>query len=171
MIRPSSLMTPPRLSLLAALLGAVVFASPARALNPQISKLYSRGGNTAAAEQFGDQVCITDRWILVGVPGYDLTVGGAAADDAGAVLVFDVKTGRYLRRLTANDSETDVAGDAFGSSVAVCGNRAVIGAPQFGGGQGAAYVFTHADGRWRQRARLVLADRPDVLERPPVPRR
>ncbi|MCA9258427.1 MAG: FG-GAP repeat protein, partial [Planctomycetales bacterium] len=129
------------------MLGAVVFASPARALNPQISKLYSRGGNTAAAEQFGDQVCITDRWILVGVPGYDLTVGGAAADDAGAVLVFDVKTGRYLRRLTANDSETDVAGDAFGSSVAVCGNRAVIGAPQFGGGQGAAYVFDLLTGK------------------------
>ncbi|HPF73910.1 MAG: hypothetical protein R3F12_04675 [Lysobacteraceae bacterium] len=54
------------------------------------------------------------------------------------------------------------AGRGFGSAIAVEGDLAVVGAPNEAVDgrvlQGAAYVFTHADGRWRQRARLVLAD-------------
>src|SRR5690606_8148921 len=53
-------------------------------------------------------------------------------------------------------------GRNLGRALAVEGDLAVVGAPgEAVDGKvlhGAAYVFTQANGRWRQRARLVLAD-------------
>lgn len=54
------------------------------------------------------------------------------------------------------------AGRNYGQAIAVEGNLAVIGAPSEKVGsnilQGAVYVYTQSDGRWRQRARLTVAD-------------
>ena len=50
--------------------------------------------------------------------------------------------------------------DEFGSSVAISGTTAVIGAPGNEKGAGAVYVFTYnADGRrWRQQTKLTAQD-------------
>ena len=53
------------------------------------------------------------------------------------------------------------AGDQFGRSIAVSGNRLVVGAPdddQGGTDSGAAYVFEEVGGAWVQTAKLVASD-------------
>lgn len=57
-------------------------------------------------------------------------------------------------RLTASDG---AAGDFFGSSVAIWGDRAVVGAPFKGVGVGAAYVFRKVLGTWIQEAKLLAS--------------
>lgn len=62
--------------------------------------------------------------------------------------------------LTPNDAKD---GDFFGTSVAIDGTTAVIGATQIEGdtGPGKAYVFKLYNGTWYQHARLVASDRHD----------
>src|SRR5690625_1285359 len=59
-------------------------------------------------------------------------------------------------------AEDGLAGDSLGSSVAISGDTAIVGAPYVGVGdhasQGAAYIFTRADGRWQEVTRLVASD-------------
>jgi hypothetical protein len=59
-------------------------------------------------------------------------------------------------KLTASDG---ASGDGFGFTVAVSGDRAVVGAPSSGGSaRGAAYVFERSGAAWTQVARLTPAD-------------
>jgi len=63
-----------------------------------------------------------------------------------------------LQKLTASDAR---ASANFGSSVAVDGDMAVLGASDVNGnsnGNGEAYVFTRSNGVWRQTAKLLPAD-------------
>jgi hypothetical protein len=57
------------------------------------------------------------------------------------------------------------SGDRFGSSVAVDGDTAIIGAAGEGdvgsSGSGAAYVFTRSGGVWTEQAKLLASDRSD----------
>ena len=60
----------------------------------------------------------------------DLLIAGAYTDSesapvSGAAYVFDLRSGRQLRKLTANDADNV---DFFGASVAIYGNRALVGA-------------------------------------------
>jgi hypothetical protein len=60
--------------------------------------------------------------------------------------------------ILAGDSE---AGDELGSSVAVSGNTAVVGAPRedaSGADAGAAYVFTRSGTIWTEQAKLTASD-------------
>lgn len=45
--------------------------------------------------------------------------------------------------------------DQFGYSVAINGNTLVVGAPQYGGGNGFAYVFVKSGATWNQAARIT----------------
>ena len=78
--------------------------------------------------------------------------GQATAKDAGSNL-------HQLAELTASDSGG--ATDGFGSSVAISGNTAVVGAPQAHNGAGAAYVFVKPQNGWTsmtQTAELTPSD-------------
>ena len=112
-------------------------------------KLTSLDG--AAGDYFGTSVAI---WGTVGV------VGASYADspvlDAGLAYVFDATTGQQMHRLFAADGAAD---DHFGTSVAVYGTTAIVGAPangQAGFEAGAAYTFSTVTGR--QRFKLVASD-------------
>ncbi len=63
-------------------------------------------------------------------------------DGGGTAYVFDVTTGQQLAKLTASDA---MPGNSFGSSVAIDGNVAIVGARRADNGSlvdsGAAYVF------------------------------
>lgn len=122
------------------LLVFLCFALRTYALDPVESKLFSsrRDGNTTD-DSFGLAMAGSDRWLVVGEPG-----NGEKGAGAGAAYLFDANTGILKRKLLAGDG---TAGDAFGSAVAVSGNRIVIGAPQKGGGTGSAYVFDALTGR------------------------
>src|SRR5262245_54804603 len=67
-----------------------------------------------------------------------------------------------IRKLTASDGQGD---DRFGSSVAIYGNTAIVGAVGddigSGAGQGSAYIFEKnqkGDGNWREVRRLIASD-------------
>jgi hypothetical protein len=92
----------------------------------------------------------------------DRLVAGARLADfgEGAVYVFERNAGTWQQ--TAKLSATSPNPETFGHSVALDGERIVVGAflESAGGltGAGAAYVFDHGPGGWTQVARLQPAD-------------
>ena len=71
----------------------------------------------------------------------------------GAAYVFNVTTGQRLFKLTPTDAAQN---EFFGVSVAVSGNRAIIGAYDDHGAQGSAYIFDLSTGQ--QLFKLTASD-------------
>ena len=101
-------------------------------------------------EWFGAAVDVQGDRALVGAPADDF--GGAG--DAGAAHVFERQAGgswALVASLTASDANP---GDLFGGTVALDGDRALIGA-QYAGSGGTSYVFEEQpDGSWIETAKL-----------------
>ncbi|HET9622075.1 MAG TPA: hypothetical protein VFP84_11955 [Kofleriaceae bacterium] len=116
----------------------------------QQAKLTAADG--APGDQLGVSVAIAGDTVLAGAPG-----GGGV----GAAYVFTRSgtTWTQQAKLTGAGSQ---AGDAFGFSVALSGDTALIGANvadnENGSDAGAAYVFVRAAGAWSPQARLLAAD-------------
>lgn len=93
----------------------LVRVTPLLGSSDPVSQLYLRFGTTASAS--GDT-------LVVGAPEEDTTSG----TDAGAAYVFVRSGAAWIQqaRLTASDA---AARYAFGSSVSVSGDTAVVGAP------------------------------------------
>ncbi|MFN8766708.1 MAG: fibronectin type III domain-containing protein [Lysobacteraceae bacterium] len=98
----------------------------------------------------------------VALDGDIALVGAPQANDAlGAVYVFARSGGTWTQqaRLTAADA---AARDFFGSSVALDGNTALVGAEAHDAGasadQGSAYVFVRSGAAWTQQAKLTAPD-------------
>ncbi len=101
----------------------------------QLFKLLPDDGD--ADDLFGASVAVSGTFAIIGA-AEDEDNGGAS----GSAYVFDVTTGQQLFKLLANDSSA--SGDRFGTSVAIDGTVAVIGAlddEEAGSGSGSAYVF------------------------------
>ena len=84
----------------------------------------------------------------------NLAIVGAPYDSGGYALVYNIETGEQLYRLQANDT---VLNDHFGFSVAIDGNRAIIGARGDDSARGSAYVFDLSTGQ--QIRKLTAANR------------
>jgi hypothetical protein len=106
--------------------------------------------DVAPGARFGSGLAMQGQVAVVGAPNDDGVVA-----DAGAVYVYsDVTTGEKVR-LTASDGALN---DRFGSSVAIDGNRIVVGAPGHdaaGLNRGAVYVFRLDGETWVQEAKLL----------------
>ncbi len=96
----------------------------------------------------------------VAVGGTTAIVGASHDDDdgpnSGSAYLFDTATGQQFAKLTASDGQ---AFDLFGSSVAICGTTAVVGAwgdGDNGSASGSAYVFDTTTGQ--QIAKLTASD-------------
>ena len=115
-------------------------------------------GGGASHEVFGYSVAIDGGLALAGA-FLDDTLEGA--DDAGTATVFRRTEAGWVRDvvLKAPDGEAE---DRFGISVAVRGDRAVVGAywDIIGGklNQGSAYVFRRDPGGWAFEAKLLAPD-------------
>jgi hypothetical protein len=136
----------------AALLGLIPAAPPAIAqgtLPPGVLKLHSRGTGPLEDPNFGDSVAVSDTWMVVGEPFNDNNV-----NNVGAAFVYAATTGRFVRRLTPVPAPG--ASSFFGTSVAISGSLALIGADGESDDRGAAYIFDLRTGR--QLARLTAAD-------------
>ena len=95
-----------------------------------------RSDDAAAGDEFGRSVSIDGTLGIVGAPLRD-----EADPDSGAAFVFDLSTGQQLHKLIPNDLAAE---DAFGTSVAIQGNRAIVGAlhdDDHGTSSGSAYIF------------------------------
>ena len=79
-----------------------------------------RGSDTLSNDEFGYSVGISGNVAIVGAPGND-----AKGSNAGAAYLFDVATGQQT--FVLHGSDTSIA-DQFGHSVAIDGNRALVGA-------------------------------------------
>ena len=92
----------------------------------------------------------------VSVGGDTAVVGATGNNSRGAAYVF-VRSGTtwtQQQKLTASDG---LAGDAFGTSVSVSGDTAVVGAIG-NNSQGAAYVFVRNGTTWTQQQKLTASD-------------
>ena len=110
------------------------------------------GGDILAGDGFGNAVALDDDLLVVGAPDHD-----GAGLDAGAAYVFRRAGTVWLEEQKLTDPELDV-GDSFGVSVAVDGDRVVVGASldedADGEISGAVYVFEKVGLNWTRTARL-----------------
>jgi|GEM_PF-4207713 len=98
-------------------------------------------------DEFGYSIIYNGDTALIGAP---------YADGKGAVYVF-AKTGKLWsqqQKLIASDGS---AGALFGSSIALSGNSALIGAPS-ANAKGAVYVFNRIGFSWGEEIKLVASD-------------
>lgn len=110
----------------------------------QHAKLTASDG--VASDQFGLSVALNADTAIVGA------CGRAAGQGAAYVFVRSGTSWPLQQELTASDG---VAGDAFGCSVAVSGDIAVVGAEGRASVTGAAYVFARAGSAWTQQQELT----------------
>jgi len=111
--------------------------------------------DAAAGDNFGNSVSLSGNRALVGAY-FD--------DDAGSlsgsayVYYWDGTSWSEEAKLTASDG---AAGDIFGASVSLAGNRALVGAiadDDAGSGSGSAYVFYWDGTSWTEEAKLAASD-------------
>jgi hypothetical protein len=119
----------------------------------QQAKLLASDG--AAGDVFGYFVFLDVDTALIGAPGYDDN-----GYSSGSAYVFTRTGSNWIQqaKLLASD---DAAGDSFGTSVALNGDTALIGAPfddDNGYQSGSAYVFTRTGSNWTQQAKLIASD-------------
>ncbi|HEX3046823.1 MAG TPA: LamG-like jellyroll fold domain-containing protein, partial [Bacillota bacterium] len=110
-------------------------------------------------DSFGSAVAISNNYAIVGAPNDDDN-----GTDSGSAYIFERDTSgiwKQKQKLLATESGSKVS-DHFGSSVAISGNFAIVGAPDdddMGDGSGSAYIFKReANGVWRQLQKLIASD-------------
>ncbi len=111
----------------------------------------------AAGDSFGYSVAVSGGTAVVGAPTH--LIGDNVDQGAAYVFVQSGTTWTQQQELTASDG---AGGDEFGSSVAVSGGTAVVGAYAHTVGsnadQGAAYVFVQSGTTWTQQQELTASD-------------
>ena len=105
-------------------------------------------------DYLGSAVAIDGDVIVVGAPGLDYI-----GQQNGAAYVFRYNGSQWLEeeKLLASDSAKD---NLFGNSVAVSGNRILVGAERHDGNgvsAGAAYMFEFDGQRWNETTKLVAS--------------
>lgn len=128
---------------------------------------YLKASNGGTRDRFGTSVAISGDTILVGAP--------EAASDSGIVYVFKRTGTTWTEQAVLTASNADV-NDAFGFSIGISGDTAVVGAlneqsnqrtitngptastNNTAGASGAAYVFVRTGDSWAQQAYLKASN-------------
>jgi hypothetical protein len=110
-----------------------------------------------AADEFGTAVALDGDLALISAPGEG--IGGAHS--VGVVYVFERSAGIWQQQTKLYAADRGRS-DFFGTSVAIDGRTALVGAAlqknSNGTAAGAAYIFVQTDGTWQQEAKLVPDD-------------
>ncbi|HUN81536.1 MAG TPA: FG-GAP repeat protein [Phycisphaerae bacterium] len=121
----------------------------------QQAKLTASDG--AAGDSFGYSVALSGSSAIVGAGSDDTTAGS----NAGSAYVF-IRCGTVWTEQAKLVASDGAANDAFGVSVAISGDMAIVGASgddtPAGSDAGSAYVFTRSGGAWVQQAKLTASD-------------
>lgn len=101
-------------------------------------------------DNFGYAVDISGNYAIVGAPKHNIA---GVATNAGRVYFYkrDVADGEWVSDGTFDLDTNATNNDWFGFSVAISGNHAVAGAPQYDGpdtDSGAVFQFTRVNGAW-----------------------
>jgi hypothetical protein len=109
---------------------------------------------------FGASVALCGKQAIVGAP-LQAAVNGAT----GAAYVYEEQADGQWHRTSQLVAEDSQAADCFGTSVAISGDTAIVGAMAsnaIGGmNSGAAYVFRKTVSGWRQAAKIAPSGLPD----------
>ena len=112
-------------------------------------------GGAAQIDAFGSSVALDGDTLLAGAPlRAGVSVGSYAR---GAVYVFTRAGASWTPQATLT-AAASANGDLFGTSLALAGDRAAIGAPYAASAQGTAYVFARTGSAWTQHAELNASD-------------
>jgi hypothetical protein len=115
----------------------------------------------AADDEFGASVAISGDYAIVGAPRKSALVGFELNTLAGAAYIFQNKSGTWsqVNKLLASDRE---GSDKFGSSVAISGDYAIVGAPfeshsalGYQNNKGSAYIFKKGPSVWSEEQKIV----------------
>ena len=115
--------------------------------------------NTSAAvihDNLGASVGMSADYAMVGVPNDDTDDGR----NAGSLQVFFRSETGWVQHQKLNASDA-VGGDQFGTTLAMSGDYAIVGAPRkddVGNNSGAAYIFTRQGTEWVEQAKLIAPD-------------
>jgi FG-GAP repeat len=133
---------------------AYIFVSSGTQFSQQAKLTPAQSQN---GDLFGASVALSGGTALVGAPGCCASTTQPGNSFRGAADVFVSRNGKWVNQamLTARDG---VGGDQFGSSVALSGGTAVVGAPTKNNGTGAAYEFLRNGGGWTQKSEFTAAD-------------
>ncbi len=131
--------------------GAVYVFTFAKGTWTQTQKIFLDDGQSN--DNFGYSIGLSGTTAIIGADGAKVGTN----EFQGAAFVYDGASGSWTRtqKLTAGDGWI---GDIFGYSVALDGDRAMIGAYGNNGYQGAVYVFGRSDGAWTQTQKLLAGD-------------
>ncbi|MCY7356895.1 MAG: FG-GAP repeat protein [Rudanella sp.] len=121
----------------------------------QQAKLTADDG--AADDNFGNSVAVSGDYVVVGALSDDNGVN----TNQGSAYVF-VRSGTLWPQQVKLIASDGAANDIFGSSVAISGNYALVGAFRDDNGantdQGSAYVFARSGTFWLQQPKLITSD-------------
>ena len=104
-----------------------------------------KGSDTTPGDYFGSSLAISGGTLVVGA--FD------QANNAGRAYVFKTTAVGWKQVAELKGSDA-VAGDNFGSSVAISGRTIVVGSSSYAQSPGSAYVFAQTASGWRQVAEL-----------------
>ncbi len=126
------------------------------------------GSDIVLPNNFGESVSYDGDYAIVGAPSKDYVYQGNTLNGVGAVYVFKKDSnGNWseVQKLIPSNISIDNRNDRFGTSVAISGKYAIVGAPQPSGYQnnankkGVVYVFErNQDGVWLEVQKLVGSD-------------
>jgi hypothetical protein len=147
----------PRSLMLLAMMSVLPVASAAwgQCEGSELDRLADPAG--VPQESLGSAVGIDGDVAAVGVPGRDLDFANPAA---GAAIVYRASGGDWSAEQVLLPADV-LGGDLFGSSIAVSGERILIGSPfhdDAGDAAGAAYVYRFNGFSWSQQAKLLASD-------------
>ena len=139
-----------------------IYSSKAYIFNVTTGALLSTLDNpnaygTSAFDYFGRYVAMSGNYAIVGASG-EADTGGAGS---GKAYIYNVTTGALVHTLNNPNAYSTRAGDNFGTSVAISGNYAIVGAAYeddaSGTSSGKAYIFNVTTG-----ALLSTLDNPNA---------
>jgi hypothetical protein len=116
-------------------------------------KEISLGTDGSSNDQFGYSVALDGNRALVGATGRD---GPGGIPNQGAAYIFDLSSGSWTKTADISLGTDGLAGDDFGHSVALDGNRALVGARNRNDDRGAAYIFEYDGTTWNKTAEISL---------------
>lgn len=109
--------------------------------------------DAAAQDFFGAPLALEGDMAVIAAPVDDNANGG----NAGSAYVFTRSGSTWIQQAKLTPSN-GAANDIFGSSVALSGDTALIGANGHAGGSGSVYAFIRVAGTWTQQAELRASD-------------
>ncbi|BAZ32338.1 integrin alpha beta-propeller repeat protein [Cylindrospermum sp. NIES-4074] len=121
----------------------------------EIQRIFA--SNPDWSSQFGWSVDTSGQWLIIGAPLHERASVGDGGNDFGAAFIFQLQNdGSWLQTQKLQPSELK-AGDRFGTSVAIDGEWAIVGAPYsdvYKPDGGAAYIFKLENNQWNLKQKL-----------------